>query len=933
MTRRILRQKTDRFWGIKICLPIALIISIVFLLGWFEPLENMGIDLRFRLRGPVYPKSDIVIVAIDTVSLKHLGCWPWSRRYHARLIDGLSKAQAKVIGLDLHFIEEDKRDPLSDAAFVTSATRSGNIVYPVFFDRPQTGSEEKEVCLKPLPPLQETALGLGHIEVEPSLDGILRKVNLVRPVAEEGFLSFGLEIVRTAMDIPLLDLQSPRGNTFLLGPLAIPMDDKGRMFINYSGGQHTFKTFSYSDVLEERVPLSEFTGKIVLVGITAKGISDEFMTPFSDQSNPMPGVEIHANIIRTIIEQDYIKRADRLTIALLTLILGISLSFIFQRLSPRKDIILALFLLLLLVASSITAFNYNEIWIDTIPFALLIGLSWAGITLKEITVANRALDEEVTRLSQTFRVRGKNLLAVEIEETPRQMLSSLQRFFNFKAVILFLPDERGKGLAPRFSSGLELESIKYNLKLAETMVGRVAQQRELEVFEGQDQPFELPEIAASAYLPAIIRDRCVGVLVLCAQKADIFSQRNLNLLRIIANQLAQVIETKRGYEALSISSIGPLNIPSSEKIIQKVEALTSIYNSIILDRIMIDNILNDITDGIMVANCFGVITCANPQFKNLFSLSNEKVELNIIDLIKKFGLYSREELLEEFSRVVTDNRVLSLDLELPEKKKSYNLSLASFKDTWERVIGLVGVLHDVTYLKEISQAKSEFVATVSHELRTPLTSIKGSLELLLREMSRGEIYGDKSEFIEIGLRNVNRLSKLVDDILDLSKIEAGKIKIRLEKASLPTMVKYAISEMKVLADEHKITINTSIPQFLSPVLADVDRINQVLINLLSNAIKFSRRGGRVNIEAKEEPQWVEVRVVDTGIGIPMEEMSKIFNKFQMVNVPYNKAVKGTGLGLAICKTIITEHGGRIWGESSVGNGSAFCFTLQKAGDQ
>lgn len=931
MARRIFRQKMDRFGELKICLSLAIIISIIFLLGWFEPLENMGLDFRFRLRGPIYPKDEMVIVAIDTISLKHLGHWPWPRRYHARLIDVLSKAQARVIGFDLHFTEEDKRDPLSDAAFVTSATRAGNIVYPVFFDLPQTGSEEKEICLKPLPALQQAAVGLGHIEVEPSLDGILRKVNLVRPFAEEGFFSFGLEIVRTTLDIPLLDLRSPRGNTFLLGPLAIPMDDEGRMFINYSGGQHTFKTFSYFDVLEERVPLSEFTGKIVLVGITAKGLSDEFMTPFSDQSNPMPGVEIHANIIRTIIEQDYIKRADRLTIALLTLILGVGLSFIFQRLSPRKNLILALFLLLLLVMSSITAFNYNGIWIDTIPFALLIGLSWAGITLKEITVANRALDEEVTRLSQTFRISGKSLLAGEVEETPRQVLSSLQRFFNFKAVILFLPDERGKGFAPQFTAGIELESIKYRLKLGENMADKVAQQKKIEVFEGQDQPFELPEVVASAYLPAIIRDRCVGVLVLCSQKADVFSRHNLNLLRIIANQLAQAIEAKRAYEALSTPSIGPLNILSSEKTAQKVEALTSIYNSIILDRIMIDNILDDVTDGIMVANCLGVITCSNPQFKNLFDLSNGKTKLNIIDLIKKFGLYTREELLEEFYKVVADNRILSLDLEMPAKKKSYNLSLASFKDTQERVIGLVGVVHDVTYLKEISQAKSEFVATVSHELRTPLTSIKGSLELLFREMSKGKIHGDKFEFIEIGLRNVNRLSKLVDNILDLSKIEAGKIKISLEKVNLPILVKHAVSEMKVLADENEITIHTSIPQSLSPVLADVDRINQVLVNLLSNAIKFSRKGGRVSIEAKEEPKGVEVRVVDTGMGIPEEEMSKIFNKFQQVNVPSNKTIKGTGLGLAICKIIINEHGGRIWGESKVGKGATFCFTLQKAG--
>ncbi|MDI6792773.1 MAG: CHASE2 domain-containing protein [bacterium] len=924
-----MRKVKDRFWGIKVCLFLSFITSVIFLLGWVESLENMGLDLRFRLRGPIDPKSDIVIVAIDAVSMKDLGHWPWSRRYHARLIDMLAKAQAKVIGLDLSVIEEEKRDTLSDAAFFTSATRAGNIVYPVFFDLIRTDSGKKEICLKPLPALKETALGLGHIEVEPSLDGILRKINLVRPFEDEGFLSFGLEIVRAARDISLTDLKSPRGNTFIFGPLEIPMDDEGRMLINYCGGQHTVKTFSYIDVLEERIPLSEFTGKIVLVGITAKKISDEFMTPFSDQSNPMPGVEIHANVIRTIIEQDYIRRADRLTIILLIFLAGIALSFLFHRLSPRKSLVVTFLLCLFLGIISVTAFNYDEIWIDIIPFVLLMGTSWAAITLKEVNAANRSLDEEVTRLSEIYRTSGKSLLSQTTEETPRQMIYSLKDFFNLKAVILFLYEERKKEFTAQFTAGIEAGSIiKSRFKLGEGLVGKVAQQKELKTVEGLEQPFDLSEAGTSAFLPLNIKDRCVGVLVLCTQKSGTFSRDNLDFLNIVANRLAQLIEIERTYETLSSPSIGPLNILSSEKTVQKVEALAAIYNSIILDRIMIDNILNDITDGIMVADCLGVITYANPQFKALLNVPDEREKLNIIEIIKEFGFYTKEELLDEFYKVVANNRILSLNLEMEKKNKSYNLSLASFRDKRERTIGLVGVLHDVTYLKEISQAKSEFVATVSHELRTPLTSIRGVVELLLTGMAKGDIYGNKQELLEIALRNTNRLTKLVEDILSLSKIESGKIKMELEETDLVALIQYAVSEMNILAEDNNISIHTSMSQSLPLVLADADRINQVLVNLLSNAIKFSRRGGRITIEAVEEPEWIKVRVVDTGIGIPAEEMSKIFEKFHSP-----VTTKGTGLGLSICKAIIEEHGGRIWAESRVGKGSTFCFTLPKAVDR
>ncbi|MDI6792827.1 MAG: CHASE2 domain-containing protein [bacterium] len=769
-------KETNRFWGIKVCLAPGLIVILLFLLGVFDHLEDMTLDLRFRLRGKTDPGKDIIIVGIDENSLQRLGRWPWPRSYHSKLIDYLAESKAKVIGMDLCFAEPS----LQDKMLIDSASRAGNIIHPVFFAF--KGDGEEIMVVRPFEQLSKSALSLGHIQGEPEVDGILRRLSLARSCQDETYLSFSLEVARNFLGIDLTELEPLQEKTFLLGPLKIPVDRKANMVINYAGKSGTFKTFSYADVLEEKIPGSEFKDKIVLIGITSKGISDEVMTPFSTKGNPMSGVEVQANAVRTILNQDYIHRPNRWVNIFLMLFLSIIVGYSLQRLSNKQGIIFTLCLLLSLILGSFILFKFNGIWLDIIAPPTILVSSFVFLNLFEVNSANKSLDNEIRRLS--------NLTA----------------------------DSEAKVL-------------------------------------GQS----------------------------------------------------------------------PLNILSSETIRQKVQTLSSIHHSIVEDKTRTDNILSSIADGILVTDCRGIIIYHNSKFNQMLDIKEEIINTSVIGLIRRF--YDLAE--QELEKIINESRTLSFDFHLPSPfPKAYNFTLVSLKDKQEEVIGTVGILHDVTYLREIDRTKSEFVSNVSHELRTPLTTIKGSVELLLGGAA-GELNEKQRKLLTINANDTERLIRLINDLLDVSKIESGKIELDIRPINILDVIRDSVDRLKTQSAAKDISLAISTPPQLPLIYADFDKIGQVFTNLIDNAVKFTPPTGSVTIQVEDMENELLCKVIDTGAGIPESDFGKIFDKFQQLKAVTTRRKKGTGLGLSICKGIVEEHHGKIWVESEVEKGSEFVFTLPK----
>jgi len=235
-------------------------------------------------------------------------------------------------------------------------------------------------------------------------------------------------------------------------------------------------------------------------------------------------------------------------------------------------------------------------------------------------------------------------------------------------------------------------------------------------------------------------------------------------------------------------------------------------------------------------------------------------------------------------------------------------------------------------LKELDQLKSNFISMVSHELRTPLAIIRQGVSMMKRRIL-GEVNEQQEETLNDVLDNIDRLVKIINDLLDISKLEAAKVALDKKQVDAAQQIRYIIGLFQTKAQEKNITLLARMPDGLPAVFGDRDRVIQILTNLVNNALKFTPENGRVTVSARDREEFVEFAVSDTGIGISEDNMNKLFNKFEQFGRTNGPGEKGTGLGLAISKELINLHDGQIWAESKENQGTTFFFTIPKSQDK
>ena len=265
--------------------------------------------------------------------------------------------------------------------------------------------------------------------------------------------------------------------------------------------------------------------------------------------------------------------------------------------------------------------------------------------------------------------------------------------------------------------------------------------------------------------------------------------------------------------------------------------------------------------------------------------------------------------------------------ETAEQSRIYNIALLCAANHKNEVGGVVTILRDMTREREIAQRETDFVSKASHELRTPLSSIRAYVELLVDKEAEDE--QDRQEFYRIIQSETDRLGRLIDNMLNISRIEAGIVQIDREQVDAKTLISRAIDTIEPQAREKSITLHSKIAPVDLTAEGDADMLFQVVLNLMSNAVKYTPEGGRVTISADSDnlTRSVIVSVSDTGLGIPPDSMDKLFDKFYRVE-NYKRVAKGTGLGLSLCKHIVeTVHRGQIGIESKLGMGSRFWFSV------
>ena len=387
--------------------------------------------------------------------------------------------------------------------------------------------------------------------------------------------------------------------------------------------------------------------------------------------------------------------------------------------------------------------------------------------------------------------------------------------------------------------------------------------------------------------------------------------------------------------ALQVKSEDELGILAREitTMSQKLKAFRDLnVGKVIVEKQRSDAIVQSIADGIIVVDSELKIIAINPIAADIANVKSMLATNNhFLDVFSGSAAEAEPHrtLYQHLRHTAETGKPPELEddilaIERDKHTQYYKFAITPVVTETEDIVGAILLLQDVTKLKELDNLKSEFVATASHELRTPLTGMAMSLNLL-EEMTESKLSKSELELLESAVEDVERLRGLVNDLLDLSKIESGKLKLDFVDVKVNFLLNKAVSALEIQAQQNQVTL---VRQFLSEdiaIKADANKIIWVLTNLIANALRYSDPGGDIKIGANIRNSWVEIYVADRGAGIPLEYQSKIFDKF--VQVETEKDVGGSGLGLAICKEMVQAHGGRIWVDSTVGEGSTFTFTI------
>ena len=418
-----------------------------------------------------------------------------------------------------------------------------------------------------------------------------------------------------------------------------------------------------------------------------------------------------------------------------------------------------------------------------------------------------------------------------------------------------------------------------------------------------------------------IRWVLIGVALAALVIASMLGHRLATTLTVPLRSIAQTADhISRG----NLSS--RINVDSNDEtgslassINRMASSLEQQWQEISLHKEQLETILNSMVDSIIVFDEENRAVMANPAAEKLFGLtSGQLLQHYDLEIIRNLELHSH------ISEVSREKNLAELEIETSYPQKLYlQVSLIPINIKKENKSGVLAVFHDITELRRLEKVRSDFAANVSHELKTPLTSIRGFAETLQTEAKTDP--ETVRYFSEIIFREATQLQTLIEDIMRLSQLESGKVKLNFEPVEVSTLV----DDLLQYLDDHlkEFQIDIDIPPTLPPVKADYNLLFQVLTNIVDNAIKYTAAGGQIKIGAKEEKPpsgkeyWIHLYVADTGIGIPREAQTRIFERFYRVDRDRSRKKGGTGLGLAIVKHLVELHQGKLELESEEGKGT------------
>lgn len=527
--------------------------------------------------------------------------------------------------------------------------------------------------------------------------------------------------------------------------------------------------------------------------------------------------------------------------------------------------------------------------------------------------ANKELEQKIRSASET----GEPAPITELEETLRRVVTKIAAILQAeKCIFMLLDKDRGElvGTPPAFGF-TDDEIRRFRVRATQGISGEVFRgSKPIIMFDAVNDERTVKESVAllnvrnGACVPLIAEKRddnnkviernTIGVLhVFNKRYGNIFIDEDIHLLERLARNATAVIQNAQ------------------------------LYREVVEEKQELEHIIESVYAGLMMVGRDGRIIQVNSSARGIFEPENkfitdmlyyEAIEnAKVREIIQK-SLETGEEVAEEVELVPARGE--------EGEERIYQAQTTAVRSDSGEPMGMVAIFNDITDIRGIERMKTAFVSTVSHELRTPLTSIKGFISTLLADTEGYYDHATQLEFYQIIDTECDRLTRLISDLLNVSRIEAGRaLDLNPKDVDLKTLIEKAVTVQKSYTDKHSFVLE--VDQDLPTIIADEDKCDQILTNLINNAIKYSPEGGQITVSAHLKGDDVLLAVADQGMGMPKEHLPKIFDRFHRVDNRDTRKVGGTGIGLYLVKHLVEAHDGEIHVESEVGKGSSFIFNL------
>jgi len=552
-----------------------------------------------------------------------------------------------------------------------------------------------------------------------------------------------------------------------------------------------------------------------------------------------------------------------------------------------------------------------------------IAVAITGVKLKNLSMENKQLTQDLEKANKELHRRLHELsilyeLSKEISYTLdytqllRLIMDSLYKVINYYVCASLILDKEGGKLNIRVAypvSDSFIQDVRSKLIWSFiSITGKTVNEDKLSVVTEREIKVESGErmikegVRSFFNVPLISGNELIGMINISSLKENAFTDADIRLIYTLTNQASVAIERLRA-------------VVTAEK--SKMEAM-----------------VESMVEGVIMTDNQEKLIIINPAAKSLlgFNPDEQVTSKQLIQSFKKAGggkLFNKETgFAAEAEAEAEEAAEVSTEIHITKPRpRTLYITQSLVKGTKGERLGSVMSIRDITAEKEVDRMKTEFISTVSHELRTPLSITKEGISLVLDKIP-GKINKKQDKILTIAKNNIDRLARIINDLLDISKIEAGKVELKKERVKITNMIEQVASSFKNKIKEKGLELKVNFPEEEIYVYAEGDKIIEVFTNLLGNALKFTEKGC-IEISAKELEDEIEFVVSDTGIGIFKDDLPKVFGKFQQFGRIDSAGEKGTGLGLSISKGIVEAHHGKIRVESIPGIGSKFIFALPK----